>query len=175
MNYQKAVKQSMQMLAEKERAVFIGYNIKFGSNAYGTLTDIPESQKLETPVAENLMTGLAMGMSLENIRPVLCFERHDFMLNGLDAMVNHMDKFHQMSEGQFSMRVIIRAIVGSTKPLDPGLQHTQDFTKMFKQLFSFPVLTPETPAAVLKDYEAARKAGGPCMVIERRTLYENVA
>jgi len=173
MKYMEAVKQSMQMLAEKEGVIFIGYNIKYGSHAYGTLTDVSEFQRLETPVAENLMTGLAMGMSLENIRPVLCFERHDFMLNALDALVNHLDKFEEMSEGQFHLRVIIRAIIGSKKPLYPGLQHTQDFTRIFKTLFSFPILTPETSEAVLRDYEIARNAEGPCMVIENRALYEN--
>ena len=174
MKYMEAVKQSMQMLAEKEGAIFIGYNVKYGSHVYGTITDVSESQRLETPVAENLMTGLALGMSLENIRPVLCFERHDFMLNGLDALANHLDKFEEMSEGQFHLRVIIRAIIGSKKPLYPGLQHTQNFTRIFKMLFSFPVLTPETPEAVLRDYEIARNAQGPCMVIENRALYESV-
>ena len=35
-------------------AIFIGYNVKYG-NAIGTLKNVPDDQKLETPVAENLM------------------------------------------------------------------------------------------------------------------------
>jgi pyruvate/2-oxoglutarate/acetoin dehydrogenase E1 component len=46
--------------------VFIGYNVKYG-NAMGTLKNIPDSQKIETPVAENLMSGLAIGLSFENM------------------------------------------------------------------------------------------------------------
>ena len=42
---------SMEDLA-KEGAIFIGYNVKFG-NAMGTLKNISDEQKLETPVAES--------------------------------------------------------------------------------------------------------------------------
>jgi hypothetical protein len=69
-------------------AIFIGYNVARG-DAMGTLKGIEENQKLETPVAENLMSGLAIGMSFEGFRPVLYFERHDFILVAMDAIVNH--------------------------------------------------------------------------------------
>ncbi len=174
MKYKEALKEAMETLAIDEKTVFIGYNIKYGSQFYGSLKDIPESKKLETPVAENLMTGLAMGMALEGFKPILLFERQDFMLIALDGIVNHLDKIEQMSNGQFKIPIIIRAISATLKtPLDPGPQHTQDFTNQFKEMVSFQVYEPKTAEEVKEAYKKASSSLSPVMIVERRELYEN--
>lgn len=172
MRYKEAVKKSMETLAQNEKAVFLGYNICFGSKAYGTLANVPDSQKTETPIAENLMIGLATGMALEGYHPLVFFERHDFVLNALDGIVNHVSKLEEMSKGQFSVPVIIRAVVGSKNPLHPGPQHTQDFTEIFKRILGFPVYTPTNSEEVLTAYNIAKNSTGPIMIIERRDLYD---
>ncbi|MAF51011.1 MAG: hypothetical protein CMH64_02870 [Nanoarchaeota archaeon] len=172
MTYKDAIKESMENLAQDKNTVFLGYNISFGSQAYGTLNDIAKEQKIETPVAENLMIGLTMGMALEGYRPVLFFERHDFMLNAMDGIINHLDKIESMSKGQFKCPVIIRAVIGSKEPLHPGPQHTQDFTKIFKETLSFPVYELENPEDIIKYYKIAQSSPGPIMLIEKRELYD---
>ena len=173
MKYKDAIKQSMEMLAQDKNRVFLGYNVKFGSNAYGTLSDIPKSKLIETPVAENLMIGLATGMSLEGYLPVVFFERHDFMLDALDGIVNHLDKLESMSKGQYKTPVIIRAVIGSTKePLDAGIQHTQDFSEAFKKMIKFPIYEPKTSKEVIETYLLVKKLSTPTMVIEQKGLYD---
>lgn len=172
MKYSDAIKQSMEKLAEHEKAIFLGYNICFGSQAYGTLKDVPKSKKLETPLAENLMIGLGMGLALEGFKPVVFFERHDFMLIALDGIVNHLDKLEKMSEGQFKMPVIIRASIGSSKPLDPGPQHTQDFSEVFKKIVkNIKVYEPQTPREVIETYEKIINSDESAIVIEKKDLY----
>lgn len=173
MNYRDAIKRAMGSLAEDKKRIFLGYNILYGSQAYGTLSEVPKEQRLETPVAENLMVGLAAGMSLEGYKPVVFFERHDFLLNALDAIVNHVDKIGKLSHGQFSMPVMIRAVVGSKKPLNPGLQHTQDFTETLEKLISFPVINLKNPAQIISEYGRFKESNSPVMFIERRDLYDS--
>ena len=108
------------------KARFIGYNVGYGSMMYGTLGGVKSKHLVETPVAENLMGGLAIGLAITGYRPVLCFERHDFVLLALDSLVNHLDKMSQISGGQYRLPVLVRAIVGSRFPLNAGVQHTQD-------------------------------------------------
>jgi len=173
MKYKDAVKSSMEMLAKDERTFFIGYNIRRGSRAYGTLANVPAEKCIEMPVAENLMVGLATGMALEGYKPVVFFERHDFMLNALDSIVNHLSKLEEMSDGQFCVPVIIRAVIGSRKPIDCGPQHSQDFSEAFKSMVNFPVYRPKNSQEVRKAYKIAKNAKVPVMVIEERSLYEN--
>ena len=174
MKYKDALKKSMEILSQDEKTIFIGYNIKYGSQFYGSLKDIPSNKKIETPVAENLMTGIAMGLALGGFKPILLFERHDFMLLALDAIVNHLDKLEEMSEGEFKAPIIIRTISATLKkPLDPGPQHTQDFSQQFKEMVSFPVLEPKSSQEIIECYEKARTFSTPLMIIEKKELYEN--
>lgn len=168
--YSDAVKKSMEMLAHEDNTIFIGYNVRHGS-AYGSLKDIQEYQRLETPLAENLMAGLAMGMSLEGFRPVLFFERHEFILNASDAIANTLDIIETISDGQFTMPVIIKAVAGSVKPFYAGLTHTRNMTDILRALVSFPVYEPETPQEVLKAYALAKNAKTPVMISEKKELY----
>jgi len=172
MKYKDAIKNSMEELAKLDRVRFLGYNVNYGSRAYGTLKDIPKEICIETPVAENLMIGLAIGMSLEGYKPIVFFERHDFILNGLDAIVNHLDKIEKMSYGQFKTPVIIRANVGSKKPLTPGMQHTQDFTEILKKIVTFPVYEPLNSKQVVECYNKIKNFKNSALIIERRELYD---
>lgn len=172
MKYRMAIKQAMEELATKDGTVFLGYNVKYGSRAYGTLSSVPESRCLETPLAENLMMGLANGMSLEGFRPVVFFERHDFLLNALDAIVNHTDKISLLSREQFRMPVIIRAVVGARHPLEPGLQHRQDYTSVLKNTLSFPVIELKASGQINEAYREAGKFEHPTLLVEWRDLYD---
>lgn len=169
--YKQAVIESMCMLAEDPKRVFVGYNTVFGSRMYGTLTDVDVNRCLETPVAENLMMGLAMGMSLEGYKPVVCFERHDFILAAADAIINHLDKLPELSGSQFDFPVIIRAIVGHDKPLDPGPQHTQDYTKLLIESTGLPIYTLEEATDVKYTYDEVSDMNSPVVLVEYKRLY----
>lgn len=168
-SYKNAMIQSMTELGQ-EGVVFIGYNVLKG-DAMGTLKNVPNDQKLETPVAENLMAGLAIGMSFEGIVPVLYFERHDFMLVAADAIGNHIDKIERISHGEYKVPIIIRAVEAFGGPFYSGPTHHQDFTDLLKTLVSFPVLDPKNGTEVLKAFKGAYKSGRPAIIIERKSRY----
>jgi deoxyxylulose-5-phosphate synthase len=168
-SYSESVARAMEELASKG-GIFIGYNVLYG-NAMNTLVNVPDSQKLETPVAENLMCGLAIGMSFEGFKPVIYFERHDFMLVAMDAIGNHIDKIERISHGEYKVPVIIRAVTADAGPFYSGPTHSQDFTKVFQELVGFPVIDPQTGDEVLQAYEFAKNNTGPTMIIDRKSKY----
>ena len=167
--YKEAMNLVMTELGESG-AIFIGYNVARG-DAMGTLKGVPADQKLETPVAENLMSGLAIGMSFEGFLPVLYFERHDFMLVAADAIGNHIDKIERISHGEYKVPVIIRAVEAFGGPFYSGPTHHQDFTGVMKELVDFPVFDPISGVDVLKAFRGARESGRPAMIIERKSRY----
>lgn len=173
MNYREALRHSMGMLALDKRVRFIGYNIKYGTRAYGTLRGIPEDKIMESPLAENLMMGVSIGMSLEGYLPVVFFERHDFLLNALDGIVNHLDKIERMSFGEFKTPVIIRAVVGGKVPIDPGIQHTQEYTEAIRKMVSFPVIDLRKTSEIIPAYQKIFKGEHPVMVVEWRDLFDS--
>ena len=154
-------------------AIFVGYNVNNapGGNAMGTLKNVPDNQKLETPVAENLMAGLCIGMGFEDFLPVLYFERHDFMLVAMDAIVNHIDKIERISHGEYKEPVIIRAVTADGGPFYSGITHSQDFTNMLRAAVSFPVYDPKNGNELEEAFYKARHSGRPAIIVERKSLY----
>lgn len=170
MKYKDAVKKSMEMLAEDEKSIFIGYNMKYVNPIF---IGINEKQLIETPVAENLMLGLGTGLSLVGYKPLVYYERFDFIMNAMDALVNHLDKMRSISKNQFNPKVIIRCVVGSSKtPYYTGHCHTQDFTEVMKKLISIPILTPITSQEVIDYYKFAQGYNDSVMIVEKKDLYD---
>jgi pyruvate dehydrogenase E1 component beta subunit len=167
--YKEAVNQVMTEFGE-DGMIFIGYNVAKG-DAMGTLKTVPIEQKLETPVAENLMAGLAIGMSFEGFKPVLYYERHDFMLVAMDAIGNHIDKIERISHGEYKVPIIIRAVEAFGGPFYSGPTHHQDFTEVLKTLVNFPVLDTVTGVDILKAFRGAKESGRPAIIIERKSRY----
>ncbi len=146
----------MTALACDPATRFVGYGLRRG-RAMGTLSSVPDSQLVETPVAENLMTGVAIGLALIGLKPVVYFERADFLLNALDAIVNHLDKAATLSRGEFKPAVILRITVGNRdKPLFTGPPHVQDFSEALAKMVSFPVWQMREPDGIAFNYDYAR-------------------
>lgn len=157
MNYKQALVEANAALSQDAKRRFVGYNLRYGF-ANGTLEKIDHSQIVDTPIAENLLMGLSIGLSLKGYKPVAFIERFDFILNALDAIVNHLDKMHALSHGEFSPAVIIRTMVGNRdKPLFTGPPHTQDFTLALRKMVSFPVISLRFGAEIKPAYEQAAR------------------
>tara|TARA_R110000824_G_scaffold9932_22_gene44196 strand:+ start:466 stop:1668 length:1203 start_codon:yes stop_codon:yes gene_type:complete len=167
LSYKDAVTKAMTELGDSG-SYFIGYNVRYG-DAMGNLKNVDDNRKIETPVAENLMSGLGIGMSFEGIKPVVFYERHDFMLVAADAIGNHMNHIYRISHKEFNVPVILRTVVADAGPFYSGPTHSQDFTSTFREMVDFPVYEPETPEEVLVAYEKAKLAKGPVMIVERKS------
>src|SRR3989344_5674105 len=89
-------------------------------------------KRIELPIMEEAQMGMSIGLALGGYTPVSIYPRIDFVLLATNQLVNHLDKMHEMSNGQTDPKVIIRASVGSTHPLYPGPQHSQNCTDQLR-------------------------------------------
>jgi len=167
LTYKEATTKAMTELGEGG-SVFIGYNVKYG-DAMGNLKNVSPEQKIETPVAENLMAGLGIGMSFEGIKAVVYYERHDFMLVAADAIGNHIQHINRLSHGEYNVPLILRTVVADGGPFYSGPTHSQDFASTFREMVDFPIFEPSTPKEVLIAYEKAKMSKGPVMIVERKS------
>lgn len=157
MTYKGELTASMDALASDPARRFVGYGLLHG-RALGTLAAVPTEQIIETPTAENLMVGMAIGLSLKGIKPLVFIERFDFALCAADAIVNHLSAAAHISRGEFTPAVIMRVVVGNRrKPLFTGETHTQNFAEAFASMVRFPVYELEHETEIARRYaEAAR-------------------
>tara|TARA_B100000315_G_scaffold251362_1_gene286050 strand:+ start:127 stop:663 length:537 start_codon:yes stop_codon:yes gene_type:complete len=137
MGYKDELVRSMEWLAKKENTIFIGQSVSYSGNAiFNTLKTVPDNKKIETPVIEELQMGLSTGLALEGYVPITCYPRFDFLILACNQLVNHLDKIDFMSKGMMKPRVIVRTSIGAKKPIDGGVQHTQDHTEAFRHLLT---------------------------------------
>jgi pyruvate dehydrogenase E1 component beta subunit len=155
MNFKTELTAAMNNLDRDPLVRFIGYGVTYGK-AMGTLNGVSQNKLIELPVAENLMVGFAIGLALKGLKPVVFFERYDFVLNAMDALVNHLDKITTISGGEFNPNIILRVVVGnSQKPLFTGKTHTSNYSAALEQMVNFPVVRLSNPECIQKEYAKA--------------------
>ena len=173
MKYKDELIRSMEWLGEKDDTIFLGQSVKYSGNAiYNTLNTLKDSMKIETPVFEEVQMGMSTGMAMDGLVPISCFPRFDFLMRCMDSLVNHLDKMQVMTENTFEPKVIIRTSIGSTNPLNGGVQHTQDYTKVFKDILTeVDVILLNEPEEIFPTFQNAYKNDGSSLIIEWGDYY----
>ena len=173
MKYKDELIRSMEWLGEKDDTFFLGQSVKYSGNAiYNTLSTLDDSKKIETPVFEEVQMGMSTGMAMDGLVPISCFPRFDFLMRCMDSLVNHLDKMQNMTENNFQPKVIIRTSIGSTNPLNGGVQHTQDYTSMFKLILNeVNVILLDEPEDIFPTFRKAYEGVGSSLIIEWGDYY----
>jgi pyruvate/2-oxoglutarate/acetoin dehydrogenase E1 component len=170
MKYFDELKKAMSLLAEHPKTIFIGQAVQYeGTGLYDSLKHLPDNKRIELPVAEYFQTGLANGIAIEGMIPVSTYPRWNFLLMGVDQIVNHLDKFKTMSNGKLQPKVIIRVAVGSERPVDPQCQHKGNFSDAFRSMLkNTEVIELIEPEDILPAYEKAlnRQDGVNTILVE---------
>ena len=173
MKYKDELIRSMEWLGEKDDTIFLGQSVKYSGNAiYNTLNTLKDSMKIETPVFEEVQMGMSTGMAMDGLVPISCFPRFDFLMRCMDSLVNHLDKMQVMTENTFKPKVIIRTSIGSTNPLNGCVQHTQDYTKVFKDILTeVDVILLNEPEEIFPTFQNAYENDGSSLIIEWGDYY----
>ncbi len=171
--YSKEIIKSMNFLSSKKQTIFLGQSVIYPGNLlFKTLNQIEKKKKIELPVFEEVQMGMSLGMSLNGMIPVTCFPRFDFLLCGMNQLVNHTDKIEIITKRQYLPRMIIRVLVGARKPLDGGEQHTQNYVKMFKKIFkTIKVYDLKDQKYIFRSYKEAYKNKKINLMVEYSEKY----
>jgi len=173
MNYKEEVQKGMDLLAEQSNSIFIGQAVEYkGTALTHQVKNFPSSKLLELPVAEEMQAGFALGLALEGYLPISLYPRMNFIILGMNQIINHLDKWKAMSCGMSNPKVIMKAVVGSRYPLDPGHQHQANYTQAFKSMVkNIDVLELICPAQIMPAYQKAIDSDRSILIAEFGDLY----
>jgi pyruvate/2-oxoglutarate/acetoin dehydrogenase E1 component len=124
---------------------------------------------LSTPISEAGIVGVATGMALRGLRPVVEIMFGDFMTLVADQLINHATKFSWMYNDQVQVPLVIRTPMGGRRGYGPT--HSQSIEKLFLGTPGLKVLAPVSlgdPGELL--LEAIRDPG-PVLFVENKLLY----
>ena len=135
MRYFDELKKSMEYLGKKKNTIFIGQAVEVpGTAMSNTLKDVNKKKLLELPVAEDMQMGMTLGLAMDKNVPISIFPRWNFLLYGVNQLVNHIDKFKVMCGKEIVPKIIIRTSIGSQRPLHPQFQHIGDFSVAIQKM-----------------------------------------
>ena len=153
---------------EKDSSIFIlgeGSRVKYSFDYPQVLRRFPE-RVLTAPVAEGGITGVALGASLEGMRPVVDLTFNDLALRAMDEIINHVAKVHFMSGGKLRARMVIKADFNRPENAQSG-NRLESFFLRFPGL---KVLVPSTPSDAYHFMRAALEGEDPVLFFEDRII-----
>lgn len=134
----------------------------------GLSTLFPE-RVIATPISEAGFIGVANGMALRGLKPVVEVMFGDFITLGADQIINYAAKFAAMYQSSFDYHLVIRMPVGGGRGYGPT--HSQSLEKIFLGIPHITILAPSIyhdPGLMLA---SAIQHPGPVLFLEHKLLY----
>ena len=172
--YRDALREAIaEEMRRDERVYIMGEDIAGYGGTYsvtrGLFEDFGEKRVRDTPLAEEVIIGTALGSALTGLRPIAELMTMNFSLLASDQIVNSAAKFHYMFGGQPSIPMVIRMPAGGGA--QRGAQHSQTLESWFAHIPGLKVVMPATPHDAKGMLKSAVRDDDPVLFIEHELLY----
>jgi pyruvate/2-oxoglutarate/acetoin dehydrogenase E1 component len=124
---------------------------------------------INTPMSEYALTGVASGLAMSGMRPILEIMFGDFITICADQLINHAAKFSWMYNSQVKVPMVIRTPMGGRRGYGPT--HSQTIEKMFLGIPGLKVIAPSHFHDPGKELINAIEDNNPILFIEHKLLY----
>jgi 2-oxoisovalerate dehydrogenase E1 component len=178
LTYAEALREAQDMcLAKYENSYLMGLGVPDPKGIFGTTLGLQEKygqeRVFDIPLAENAMTGLAIGSAITGLRPILTHQRLDFALVAIDQIVNQAAKWYYMFNGSMRLPLVIRMIIG--RGWGQGPQHSQSLHAWFAHIPGLKVVMPSTAFDAKGLLISAFEYDGPVLFLEHRWLHNTTS
>src|SRR6056297_407202 len=142
--YVEALRMALREEMQRDKNVFVmGEDITrygFGANR-GLVDEFGAERVRNTPISEAAIIGSAVGAALRGMRPVAEIMFVDFIMIGMDQIVNQAAKMSYLSNGELSVPMVLRAPEG-TEWFGGGAQHSQTLHSIFMNIPGIKLVIP---------------------------------
>jgi pyruvate dehydrogenase E1 component beta subunit len=174
MTYRQALTEALREEMTRDENVFLlGEEIGIFGGSYkvteGLLNEFGPERVLDTPIAELGIIGLATGASMTGLRPIAEIMTINFIIVGMDQLVNNAAKIPYMFGGEAQCPLVIRTPSGAAHQLTA--QHSQVLEVWFAYVPGMYVVAPSTPADAKGLLKASIRDNNPILFVENVLLY----
>lgn len=161
-------------LSEDDRVILMGEDIRdpYGGAFKCTkgLTEKFDSRVWNMPISEAAMVGIAVGMAMCGLLPVVEMMFGDFITLGFDQLLNHAVKYHYVYGEGVTIPMIVRVPSGAKRGYGPT--HSQSLEKFLVGIPQLHVIALSRFHDPRKMYEALfHTVSEPTIVVENKKLY----
>ncbi|MGQ4269625.1 alpha-ketoacid dehydrogenase subunit beta [Nocardiopsis changdeensis] len=135
----------------------------------GLTAEFGEDRCFDTPLAESGIAGLAVGMAMNGMRPVIEMQFDAFAYPAFEQIVSHIAKLRNRTRGRVSLPIVIRVPYAGGIG---GVEHHCDSSEAYyAHTPGLKVVTPATPADAYHLLREAIASDDPVVFMEPKKLY----
>ncbi|CCQ50801.1 alpha-ketoacid dehydrogenase subunit beta [Crocosphaera watsonii WH 8501] len=169
-----ALRQAIDEEMGRDETVFVlGEDVGHYGGSYKVTKDLAKKygdlRVLDTPIAENSFTGMAVGAAMTGLRPIIEGMNMGFLLLAFNQIANNAGMLRYTSGGNFKIPMVIRGPGGVGRQL--GAEHSQRLEAYFHAVPGLKIVACSTPYNSKGLLKAAIRDENPVLFFEHVLLY----
>jgi len=163
-------------MADDENVVVLGEDIATNGGVFRATVGLKEAfgfkRVMDTPLAENLIAGTAIGMATQGLRPVAEFQFMGFIYAGMEQIVSHAARMRNRTRGRLHCPLVFRAPFGGG--IHAPEHHSESTEALFAHIPGLRVVIPSSPQRAYGLLLAAIRNPDPVIFLEPKRIYRAV-
>ncbi|MGL6028394.1 MAG: alpha-ketoacid dehydrogenase subunit beta [Legionella sp.] len=163
-------------LAHDENVVVFGEDVGKNGGVFratvGLQERFGEERVFDSPLAESMIAGLAIGMSIQGLKPVAEFQFMGFIYPAMNQIISHAARMRNRTRGRLHCPLVFRA------PFGGGIRapehHSESTEALFAHIPGLQVVIPSSPKRAYGLLLAAMRNPDPVIFLEPKRIYRLV-
>lgn len=169
-----ALREAIDEEMARDPSVFVlGEDVGHYGGSYKVTKDLCKKygdlRLLDTPIAENSFTGMAVGAAMTGLRPIVEGMNMGFLLLAFNQIANNAGMLRYTSGGNFKIPMVIRGPGGVGRQL--GAEHSQRLEAYFQAVPGLKIVACSTPTNGKGLLKSAIRNDNPVLFFEHVLLY----
>ena len=160
-------------MAEDPTVLVLGEDVGVNGGVFratdGLLQAYGGERVLDTPLAETLIAGVAIGLAAQGFRPVAEIQFMGFIYPAIDQMVNHASRLRNRTRGRLSCPMVLRAPYGGG--IHAPEHHSESTEAMLAHIPGLRVVIPSSPRRAYGLLLSAIRDPDPVVFLEPKRIY----
>lgn len=162
-------------LTDDERVVILGEDVGRNGGVFRATVGLRERfgnrRVLDTPLAESLIAGVAVGMSSQGLRPVAEIQFFGFIYAALEHLISHAARLRNRTRGRLSCPLTIRVPFGGG--IHAPEHHSESTEALLTHIPGLKVVALSSPRTAYGLLLAAIRSPDPVIVLEPERIYRS--
>jgi pyruvate dehydrogenase E1 component beta subunit len=163
-------------MAHDPTVIVLGEDIGINGGVFRATAGLQEQfgkdRVQDTPLAEGMIAGMAIGMATQGLKPVVEIQFMGFIYPALDQIANHMARMRNRTRGRLTCPVVVRMPHGGG--IHAPEHHSESLEAMLAHHAGLRVVCPSSPARAYGLLLAAIREPDPVIFLEPARLYRLV-
>lgn len=163
-------------MAKDANVIVLGEDVGDNGGVFRATVGLKEKfglrRVIDSPLAEALIAGVAVGMATQGLRPVAEFQFQGFVFPAMEHLMCHAARMRNRTRGRLTCPAVFRAPFGGG--IHAPEHHSESIEALFAHIPGFKVVIPSSPQRAYGLLLASIRSNDPILFFEPKRIYRTV-